>query len=238
MKKLDKLSSGKTKTLYRTDDPDVLWMEYRDDATAFNGEKHEVLKDKGLVNNQFNAFIMQTLSDAGIANHFIELLSPTESLVKALDMIPVECVVRNVTAGSVCKRLGVKEGMVLEHPMFEFFYKNDALGDPLINDSHIQCFKWASKEEIDFMRMTTLKINGVLKKLFKEAGMILVDYKLEFGRYDDQLVLGDEFTPDGCRIWDKGTKDILDKDRFRQGLGDVIESYEIAAKRLGVELER
>jgi phosphoribosylaminoimidazole-succinocarboxamide synthase len=230
------LYQGKTKSLYRMDDPKQLLVEFRDDATAFDGTKHERLADKGAVNNQFNAFIMQHLADNGVANHFIEQVSPNESLVKHLEMLPIECVVRNVATGSLCRRLGVEEGIQLSPPLFEFFLKNDELHDPMINQYHITGFGWATADEVKQMTELTFKVNDILKPLFADAGMILVDYKLEFGRYDGQLLLGDEFTPDGCRIWDSETNEKLDKDRFRKDLGDVIQSYQIAADRLGIPI--
>jgi phosphoribosylaminoimidazole-succinocarboxamide synthase len=180
---------------------------------------------------------MQKLQEAGIETHQIELLSDEESLVKKLDMLPIECVVRNIATGSLVRRLGVEDGLTLKPPTFEFFLKNDALHDPMINDYHIISFGWATEDEIAKMKEMTFKVNEVLTKLFDDAGMILVDYKLEFGRYQGRLVLGDEFTPDGCRLWDKDTREKLDKDRFRQGLGGVVEAYEEVAHRLGVPLD-
>jgi len=209
-------------------------LYYSDDTSAFDGEKKESLEGKGEINNSFNAFIMQFLEKEGIPTHFEELLSPRESLVKRLEMIPVECVVRNVTAGSICKRLGLKEGMDLEPPTFEFFYKNDDLHDPMINDYHIISLGWANENQIMEMKKRTFEVNKVLKDLFSQSGMILVDYKLEFGSFHGEVLLGDEFTPDGCRVWDSETREKLDKDRFRQDLGDVVESYQIIAKKLGI----
>lgn len=236
MKKGELLYSGKAKSVYKTEDPKYLIMEYRDDTSAFNGEKISKLANKGKVNNYFNAHIMQLLADKGIPTHFEKIIDDTQSLVKALDMLPIECVIRNVAAGSICKRLGLKEGMVLKEPIFEFFYKNDALGDPMINDCHISVFGWATGEQINAMKEYTFKINNILKQEFHDAGIILVDYKLEFGTHDGKLYLGDEFTPDGCRLWDIETKQRLDKDRFRQDMGDVVESYQIAAKKLQIEI--
>ena len=237
IKRLQPLYSGKAKSLYRTEKPDLLIMEFRDDTSAFDGEKVEQFDRKGMVNNRFNAFILQRLEEKGINTHFESLLSSTESIVKNLDMIPVECVVRNIATGSLCKRYGIEEGLELRPPTFEFFLKDDARHDPLINDCHIQSFGWASQSEIEIMRDTTLLVNEMLSNLFANHGMILVDFKLEFGRFDNDLVLGDEFTPDGCRLWDVKTKKKLDKDRFRRGLGGVVEAYEEVALRLGVDLE-
>ncbi|MEM9101449.1 MAG: phosphoribosylaminoimidazolesuccinocarboxamide synthase [Pseudomonadota bacterium] len=236
MEKKTELYSGKAKTVYTTDNQNYLILHYRNDTSAFDGKKIEKLDRKGMVNNHFNAFIMQKLESAGIPTHFEKTLGNEESLVKNLDMIPIECVVRNVTAGSICRRLGVEEGLSLDTPTFEFFLKNDALSDPMVNDYHIRAFSWASDEEVAKMKELTFKVNDILKKLFSTAGLVLVDYKLEFGRFENQILLGDEFTPDGCRIWDKETGKKLDKDRFRQGLGDVVESYEEIANRIGISI--
>lgn len=237
MKKGDYLYAGKAKSVYLTDDPGKLILHFRNDTSAFDGEKIEQLDRKGMVNNRFNAFIMQALEKEGIGTHFEELLSDDESLVKRLDMIPVECVVRNYAAGSICKRLGVKEGIELHTPIFEFFLKDDARHDPMINEFHIRAFGWATDQEVERMKEMTFRVNEVLTRLFREADMLLVDFKLEFGRYGDDLLLGDEFTPDGCRIWDAKTREKLDKDRFRRNLGDVVEAYEEVARRLGVPVE-
>lgn len=236
MQKKELLVTGKAKSVYATDDADHLVIHFRNDTSAFDGEKKEQLDRKGMVNNKFNAFIMQKLQAAGVPTHFVEILSDDEALVKRMDMIPVECVVRNISAGSICRRLGVEEGMELNPPTFEFFLKNDALHDPMINDYHIRSFGWATDEEIEAMKSLTFQVNDILKALFAEAGMLLVDYKLEFGRFHGQVTLGDEFSPDGCRLWDAQTRKKLDKDRFRQGLGGVVEAYEEVAQRLGVTL--
>ena len=236
MKKQAELFNGKAKTVYATDDADKLILHFRNDTSAFDGEKIEQLDRKGMVNNRFNAFIMEKLEAAGVPTHHEKILSDEESLVKNLDMLPIECVVRNISTGSLCKRLGVEEGMDLNPPTFEFFLKNDELHDPMINDYHILSFKWATEDEIAQMKTLTFKVNDILTQLFRDAGMLLVDYKLEFGRYKGSLVLGDEFTPDGCRLWDIETRKKLDKDRFRQGLGGVVEAYEEVAHRLGVKL--
>ena len=234
IKKGELITTGKAKSLYESDNSDHLIMHYRDDTSAFDGKKIESLDGKGTINNKFNAFIMEYLENQGIATHFVKLINETDSLVKRLDMAPVECVVRNVAAGSICKRLGLEEGIDINPPTFEFFYKDDALGDPMINEYHIKAFGWATEEQVEQMQILTFEVNAALKKLFLDAGMILVDYKLEFGDHKGKLLLGDEFTPDGCRVWDEETREKLDKDRFRQGLGDVVESYQIMAKRLGV----
>lgn len=237
MQKQKELYSGKAKTVYTTEDPDKLILHFRNDTSAFDGEKLAQLERKGMVNNKFNAFIMQKLEQAGVATHFDSLLSDEESLVKRLEMLPIECVVRNLSAGSLCRRLGVEEGRELNPPIFEFFLKNDQLHDPMINDYHILVFKWATADEIEKMKQLTFQVNDILKQLFQDAGLLLVDYKLEFGRYRGELLLGDEFTPDGCRLWDAKTRNKLDKDRFRQGLGGVVEAYEEVAHRLGIKLD-
>ncbi len=238
MEKGEELYSGKAKSVFETSDPARLVMVFRDDTSAFDGVKVEKLDRKGMVNNHFSAFIMDQLEAAGVATHHERLLSETESLVKRLDMIPVECVVRNIATGSLCKRLGVEDGIDLVPPTFEFFLKNDDLHDPMINEYHIRSFNWASQSEIDVMIARTFEVNDILTKMFSAAGMLLVDFKLEFGRFDGVLLLGDEFTPDGCRLWDTDTRKKLDKDRFRRGLGGVVEAYEEVAMRLGVDLDQ
>ncbi|MDC1300373.1 phosphoribosylaminoimidazolesuccinocarboxamide synthase [Gammaproteobacteria bacterium] len=237
MDKLSQITTGKAKSLFSTAHPDQLIMEFRDDTSAFDGKKMEALDNKGNVNNQFNAFVMEFLATKGIETHFIELLSSNESLVKKLDMFPIECVVRNRATGSLCKRLGIEDGLILDPPLFEFFLKDDALGDPLINDHHIASFGWASQEEADTMRELTLQANDILVNFFSEANLILVDYKLEFGMFQGKMLLADEFTPDGCRLWDKDTLAKMDKDRFRQDLGNVIETYSEVAERLGMKIK-
>lgn len=237
MERGEQLYSGKAKSVFLADQPDRLILEFRDDTSAFDGEKVAKLDRKGEVNNRFNAYVMSKLEEAGVSTHFDRLLSPNESLVKYLDMLPVECVVRNIAAGSVCRRLGVEEGLDLSPPTFEFFLKNDELHDPMINEYHIRSFGWAKPNEVEVMQERTFKVNEVLKALFADAGLLLVDFKLEFGRFRNGLVLGDEFTPDGCRLWDAETRKKLDKDRFRHGMGDVIEAYEEVARRIGVPLD-
>lgn len=235
MEKREQLYAGKAKSVYKTDNPDLVIMVFRNDTSAFDGKRIEQLDRKGMVNNKFNAFIMGKLQEAGIPTHFEKLLSDTESLVKKMAMIPVECVVRNLAAGSITRRLGVQEGIDLNPPTFEFFLKNDALGDPMVNESHIQSFGWATAEQVAKMKELTFKINSVLKELFAAGNMLLVDFKVEFGVFKGEIILGDEFSPDGCRLWDKDTREKLDKDRFRQNLGNVIESYELVGKRLGLD---
>ena len=237
MEKISQITTGKAKSLYTTNDEQYLVMEFRDDTSAFDGKKTAALENKGKVNNQFNAFIMEFLSTKEINTHFIKLLSNNESLVRNLDMFPIECVVRNRATGSLCKRLGIEDGYILETPLFEFFLKDDDLGDPLINDNHIISFGWATKEELSVMQSITLKVNEILVDFFSEANLLLIDFKLEFGKFKDQIMLGDEFTPDGCRLWDKDTLNKMDKDRFRQDLGNVIETYGEVADRLGMQIK-
>lgn len=236
MQKQQLIYKGKAKSVYETDNPDYLILHFRDDTSAFNGERIEQLARKGEVNNRFNAFIMQKLSEAGVETHFEQQLSNEDVLVKRLTMIPVECVIRNFASGSIVRRLGLEEGKALTPPTYELFYKDDGLGDPMVNESQAIALGWATQAQLDEMKALTYKVNEVLSKLFDEGGLMLVDFKLEFGVFKDRIVLGDEFSPDGCRVWDKETKKKLDKDRFRQSLGDVIEGYEEVARRIGVPL--
>lgn len=235
MEKRTELYRGKAKTVFTTDDPERLILQFRNDTSAFDGERIEQLDRKGMVNNKFSNFIMQKLEAAGIPTQLDRVLSDTETLVKRLTMIPVECVMRNFAAGSLVRRLGVSEGLALNPPTFEQFLKNDALHDPMVNESLAISFGWATAEQLTTMKALTLQVNQVLSSLFDQADLMLVDFKLEFG-VDAQgnIVLGDEFSPDGCRLWDKATKKKLDKDRFRQGLGGVVEAYEEVAERLGL----
>ena len=234
MQKQKELYAGKAKSVYTTDDKDRMILLFRNDTSAFDGKKIEQLDRKGMVNNTFNAFIMTRLAEAGIPTHFERQLSSTESLVKRLDMIPLECVVRNIAAGSLCRRLGVEEGIDLLPPTFELFLKNDALGDPMVNEYHARSFGWVEDQHLERMKELTFKVNEVLKQIFLDGGLLLVDSKLEFGLFNGEVVLGDEFSPDGCRLWDKDTREKLDKDRFRQGLGGVVEAYEEVGRRIGI----
>ena len=223
MQKQAELYRGKAKTVYSTENPDLLVLEFRNDTSAGDGARIEQFDRKGMVNNKFNYFIMSKLAEAGIPTQMERLLSDTECLVKKLDMVPVECVVRNRAAGSLVKRLGIEEGIELNPPLFDLFLKNDAMHDPMVNESYCETFGWVSKENLARMKELTYKANDVLKKLFDDAGLI--------------LVLGDEFSPDGSRLWDKETLEKMDKDRFRQSLGGLIEAYEAVARRLGVQLD-
>ncbi|MFD2190919.1 phosphoribosylaminoimidazolesuccinocarboxamide synthase [Pistricoccus aurantiacus] len=237
MEKRQELYAGKAKSVYCTDDPDRLILQFRDDTSAFDGRKKEALSRKGMVNNKFNAFIMGKLEEAGVATHFDGLVSDTECVVKKLKMIPVECVIRNIAAGGLCKRLGIEEGRELDPPTFELFLKNDELHDPMINESLAETLGFATPEQLARMKVLTYQVNDVLKALFAAGGILLVDYKLEFGLFKDEILLGDEFSPDGCRLWDAKTREKFDKDRFRQGLGGVIEAYEEVGRRIGVSFD-
>ncbi|HBX26860.1 MAG TPA: phosphoribosylaminoimidazolesuccinocarboxamide synthase [Gammaproteobacteria bacterium] len=237
MNALKLLYQGKAKSAYLTEDHDLLVLKFRDDTSAFDGEIIEQLSEKGAINNQLNAFIMNKLSENGVPTHYVERLSATDALVKRLDMIPVECVVRNRAAGSIVRRLGIEEGMAFDQPLFELFLKNDTLHDPMVTEHHVEAFGWATHHEMSRMYELTLQTNTILKAIFDQAGLQLVDFKLEFGRFHGEIVLGDEFSPDGCRLWDKVTGESKDKDRFRQNLGGVLEAYREVAGRLGIVLE-
>ncbi|WP_168403427.1 phosphoribosylaminoimidazolesuccinocarboxamide synthase [Erwinia amylovora] len=237
MKKKAELYRGKAKTVYSTDNPDLLVLEFRNDTSALDGERIEQFDRKGMINNKFNHFIMTKLQEAGIPTQMEALLSDNEALVKNLDMVPVECVIRNRAAGSLVKRLGVEEGMILNPPLFDLFLKDDAKHDPMVNGSYCETFGWVSKANLARMQELTFQANDVLSKLFADAGLILVDFKLEFGLFKGEVVLGDEFSPDGARLWDKDTLNKMDKDRYRQSLGGLIEAYEEVANRLGVKLD-
>lgn len=242
MNKIKQLYSGKAKSVYSCENEDYFILEFRDDTSAFDGKKMQQLERKGRVNNQFNAFIMKHLEEQGMQTHFVKQLSVTDSLVRQLKMIPLEAVVRNIAAGSICKRLGIAEGLELTPPTFELFLKDDALGDPMVNEFHALTFGWATLEQIEEMRELSFAINRILTQLFINSDMLLVDYKLEFGivasgKNQGNIILGDEFTPDSCRLWCTKDNKKLDKDRFRQGMGEVVESYEIAGQRLGIKFE-
>ncbi|MEQ4510716.1 MAG: phosphoribosylaminoimidazolesuccinocarboxamide synthase [Dickeya sp.] len=237
MQKLAELYRGKAKTVYTTEDPDLLVLEFRNDTSAGDGARIEQFDRKGMVNNKFNHFIMTKLEEAGIPTQMVSLLSDTEVLVKKLQMVPVECVVRNRAAGSLVKRLGITEGEILNPPLFDLFLKNDAMHDPMVNESYCKTFGWVSEDNLARMKELSYKANEVLSQLFGDAGLILVDFKLEFGLFKGEVVLGDEFSPDGSRLWDKETLNKMDKDRFRQSLGGLIEAYEEVARRLGVKLD-
>ncbi|OIJ13676.1 phosphoribosylaminoimidazolesuccinocarboxamide synthase [Anaerobacillus alkalilacustris] len=234
MNKNGLLYEGKAKKIYQTDDQDVLWIEYKDDATAFNGEKKDKIAGKSRLNNLITSQIFQSLKEAGINNHFIENLSDTEQLVRKVTIIPLEVVVRNVAAGSLSKRLGLEEGIQLNTTIVELYYKDDALGDPLINEDHIRLLDIASPEQLEIMKTNALKVNEFLLELFKEINVRLVDFKLEFGVTESgEVLLADEISPDTCRLWDMETNQKFDKDLFRRNLGSLTEGYEEILTRLG-----
>ena len=227
MEKLEKLYEGKAKILYKTSDPDLLIQYFKDDASAFDGKKKGTIVDKGVMNNHMSSRIFEYLEENGVKTHFVKNINDREMLVKSLEIIPVEVVLRNVAAGSLCKRLGVEEGREFnEQPILEFFYKSDPLGDPMINECHVDIFGWATKEEVEILKSEGLKINSLMKQFFKERKIRLVDFKVEFGRHNGAVLLGDEISPDGCRLWDWDTDEKMDKDRFRFNLGSVEEKYQ------------
>lgn len=234
MEKGQLLYEGKAKRLYATDEQDILWVEYKDSATAFNGEKKAEIAGKGKLNNKITSLIFERLQGAGIASHFVKQLSGHEQLVRQVAIIPVEVVTRNVVAGSMAKRFGLEEGTVLKKPVVEFYYKDDELGDPIMTEDHIEMLEIATTEEIQELREKALKVNEVLIGFFKEVGVDLVDFKIEFGRdQDGRILLADEISPDTCRLWDAETKQKLDKDVFRRDLGNLTEAYELILAKLG-----
>ncbi len=232
MKKLEMIYEGKAKKVYKTEDAKKYIVEYKDDATAFNGEKKGTIIGKGVVNNKMSAALFALLEKEGIPTHQIELLSDRESLVKAVKILPLEVIVRNVAAGSLAKRLGLEEGVLMKETVLEFSYKNDELGDPMINDYHIKAMEFATDEELSTVKEYALKVNEVLKKFFMEINIKLIDFKLEFGLYDNQVILADEISPDTCRLWDAETNKKLDKDRFRRDMGGVEEVYQEVLTRI------
>ncbi|MDR1588893.1 MAG: phosphoribosylaminoimidazolesuccinocarboxamide synthase [Oscillospiraceae bacterium] len=235
MKKLDMLYEGKAKKIYKTGDPEVLIVEYKDDATAFNGEKRGAISGKGVINNRMTNYFMRLLEGCGIPTHYIEELSDRETAVKRVDIVPLEVIVRNISAGSFAKRYGVKEGIVFKNPTVEFSYKDDALGDPLLNTSHALALGLAAPEDIALIREYVTQINHFLKSELSECDVTLVDFKVEFGKLTGgKIVLADEISPDTCRFWDTKTGEKLDKDRFRQDLGNVEGAYAEIARRLGI----
>lgn len=229
------LYEGKAKRIYSTDKEGVLRVAYKDDATAFNGEKHAVLTGKGQLNNAISTIIFEMLREAGVANHFIEKISETEQLVKSVSIIPVEVVVRNLAAGSMAKRLGLEEGRPLKNPVVEFYYKRDDLGDPLITVDHVYDLDLATPEEVEKLQTYALKVNDILTDYFSKFNIKLVDFKLEFGRSKEtgEILLADEVSPDTCRLWDKSTGERLDKDVFRRNIGNLQEAYGKLLERIG-----
>ncbi|HZG13435.1 MAG TPA: phosphoribosylaminoimidazolesuccinocarboxamide synthase [Candidatus Bathyarchaeia archaeon] len=234
MEKLEQLYEGKAKRIFRTSDPDIYWVEYKDDATAFNGEKKGTIVGKGELNNRITSIFFEMLREQGIDNHFVELLSPREQLVRRVEIIPLEVVVRNVAAGSLAKRLGMAEGTVLPQLVVEFYYKDDELGDPLVNPSHIKVLGIASEADLAKLEELGIRINDILRTYLAAKGVNLIDFKLEFGRRPDgSILLADEISPDTCRFWDAQTGEKMDKDRFRRDLGNVEEAYQEMLRRIG-----
>lgn len=226
------LYEGKAKKIFATDQPDRVIQYFKDDATAFNAQKRGTIVDKGVVNNKVSERLFRVLEEAGVTTHFIERLSDREMLTKRVTIVPIEVVVRNLTAGSLVKRLGLKEGEPIEPPVVEFYYKNDALGDPLISEEHVRLMKLAEPRIVEEIKQQARKINSVLQPFFKERKMMLVDFKLEFGLHNGTLMLADEISPDTCRFWDAGTKESMDKDRFRKDLGRIEEAYQEVLRRV------
>jgi phosphoribosylaminoimidazole-succinocarboxamide synthase len=235
MKKLDMLYEGKAKKVYSTDVEGIYIVDYKDDATAFNGLKKGTIVGKGVINNKMSNLIFSILEKEGIPTHYVEELSDRETAVKKVEIVPLEVIIRNVSAGSFAKKLGIEEGRKLLCPTLEFSYKDDALGDPMINDYYAMAIGAATKEELDRITELAFKVNNILCKYFAERGIELIDFKLEFGRYKGQIILADEISPDTCRLWDSNTHDKLDKDRFRRDLGNVEDAYQEVYKRLGIQ---
>lgn len=234
MEKGQLLYEGKAKKIYATDDEHVVWVEYKDDATAFDGKKKGRIGGKGELNNRISGIFFNYLAEKGIPTHYVKEISPTEQLVHRVTILPIEVVVRNIAAGSLAKRLGMEEGTALRHAVVETYYKDDALGDPLINDSHISVLELATPEQVRQMKEMALDVNEHLKQYLRARNVLLVDFKLEFGvTSSGELLLADEISPDTCRFWDADTKEKLDKDRFRRDMGNVREAYEEMLRRLG-----
>ena len=235
MKKVEMLYEGKAKKVYTTEDPDVLIVDYKDDATAFDGQKKGTIVGKGAINNRMTNHIFKLFEKAGIPTHYIEELSVRETAVIKVEIIPLEVIIRNITAGSFAKKMGMEEGIVLKRPTLEFSYKNDDLHDPFINRYYALALDLATEEEIDTIEKYAFQVNEIMKKYFDSLGIDLVDFKIEFGRYKGQVILADEVSPDTCRLWDKETHEKLDKDRFRRDMGNVEDAYNEVFRRLGIE---
>ncbi len=238
MKNRRKIHEGKAKILYESPHAGTLIQHFKDDATAFNGERHEIIDGKGVLNNRISEYIFLALESIGINTHFIKRLNMREQLIKKVEIIPLEVVVRNVVAGSLAKKLGIKEGTKLNRSIVEYYYKDDSLNDPMVTDEHITAFDWAAPSELEDMVAIALRVNDFLTGLFQAVGIQLVDFKLEFGRHVEdgnlRIILADEFSPDNCRLWDIKTGEKLDKDRFRQNLGGLVDAYQTVARRLGI----
>ncbi len=230
----EQLYEGKAKKVFATSDPDIVLVSYKDDATAFNGLKKGTIIGKGVVNNRMSNHMFRQLEKAGVPTHYVEELSDRETLVKKVSIVPLEVIIRNIAAGSMSKRLGIQEGTALKCPVLEFSYKNDELGDPMINDYHAMGMGIATREEIDTIAELAFKVNAFMLDYFKKLNIDLVDFKLEFGKYHGKIILADEISPDTCRFWDSTTKEKLDKDRFRRDMGGVEEAYAEMMRRLGI----
>ena len=238
MTKKELIYEGKAKTLFFYDNNKII-QYFKDDATAFNKKKHEIINEKGILNNLISEFIFKYLSENGVENHFIERLNDREQLVKKVDIIPVEVIVRNIATGTLTKRLGIQEGLKLKKPLIEFTLKSDELDDPIISEEHIDVLEYAEKDEINDIKEQALLINRLLLQLFSSINIQLVDFKIEFGRLtiDKKVILADEISPDSCRLWDKSSSEKLDKDRFRKNLGGLIDAYKEVATRLGIKIQ-
>lgn len=232
MKKLDMLYEGKAKKVYKTEDENIFVVYFKDDATAFNGLKKGNISEKGIVNNKMSAILFDLLAKKGVKNHFVDLLNEREMLVKAVEILPIEVIVRNIAAGSLSKRLGIEEGTVLNTTVLEFSYKNDELGDPLINEDHVRILNLAKEKQVETIKSYALQINSILKEYFLERQLKLVDFKLEFGVHQGEVILADEISPDTCRLWDADTNKKMDKDRFRRDLGSVEDVYKEVLARV------
>lgn len=238
MKQRRRIYEGKAKILYEGPEPGTLVQFFKDDATAFNAKKHDVIEGKGVLNNRISEYIFTNLARMGIPTHFVKRLNMREQLIREVEIIPVEVVVRNIAAGTMSQRLGIEEGTVLPRSIIEFYYKNDALNDPIVSEEHVTAFGWASPQEIDDMMAMAIRVNDYLSGMFIAIGIELVDFKIEFGRLFEndtmRVVLADEISPDSCRLWDATTKEKMDKDRFRRDLGGLVEAYTEVARRLGI----
>ena len=237
MQKGEQLYEGKAKKVFLTEDPDALIVSYKDDATAFNGLKKGTIAGKGAINNRMSNYLFQIIEREGVPTHYVQEISDRETVVRKVEIVPLEVIIRNVAAGSFSKRLGVSEGTELVEPTIEFSYKNDELEDPLINSYFAKALKLATQDELETIKKYAFKVNDILRVEFLKAGLRLIDFKIEFGRFHGKIILADEISPDTCRLWDAKTGDKLDKDRFRRDLGNVEEAYIEVAKRLGIEVE-
>ena len=237
MQKGEQLYEGKAKKVFLTEDPDALIVSYKDDATAFNGQKKGTITGKGIINNRMSNYLFQIIEREGVPTHYVQEISDRETVVRKVEIVPLEVIIRNVAAGSFSKRLGISEGTELAEPTIEFSYKNDELEDPLINSYFAKALKLATQDEIEIIKKYAFMVNDILRVEFLKAGLRLIDFKIEFGRFHGKIILADEISPDTCRLWDAKTGDKLDKDRFRRDLGNVEEAYIEVAKRLGIEVE-